>query len=98
MPVRLAIALSLIVSCGSLALPLSGARQPETVRLTGEVRDSASNALLPARVYILAEDGTWHFPRSQPAEGSAVTYKKKRPDNPRSLEMHTTLSAHPFTV
>src|SRR5262245_32995164 len=83
------------LACSSLAgLGIGPAEKP--VRLTGEVRDSVTKALLPARVYIQGEDGAWHFPRSLSEKGSAITYKKKR--DVRSVEMHTTLSAHPFAV
>ena len=51
---------------------------------------------LPARVYLQHEDGRWFFPQSVSPKGSAVYYKKQRRE--KSVEMHTTLSAHPFTV
>jgi hypothetical protein len=70
--------------------------QKNTVRLRGEIVDAASGARLPARIYLQGADGTWHFPAS--GGGSAVTYKKRRRDNPKCVEMHTTLSAHPFTI
>src|SRR5262245_24275919 len=66
------------------------------IRLSGEVRDAATAKALPARIYIQAADGAWHFPRS--SGGSAITYRKQRTDNPRCVEMHTTLSAHPFEI
>jgi hypothetical protein len=65
--------------------------------LHGQVSDAATGRPLPARVYIQGEDGAWYFPRSESSAGSAVEYRKRRPDN-RSVEMHTTLSAHPFAV
>jgi hypothetical protein len=67
------------------------------LRLRGQVSDAATGRPLPARVYIQGEDGAWYFPRSESSAGSAVEYRKRRPDN-RSVEMHTTLSAHPFVV
>jgi hypothetical protein len=60
---------------------------------TGEVV-GADGKLLPARVYIRHEDGRWFFARSK--GGSAVEYRKERRDNPRSVEMHTSLTAHAF--
>src|SRR5262249_11694340 len=63
-------------------------------RFRGEVTDSATGRPIPCRVYVEGEDGTWHFPKSEAKDGSAVEYRKRRPDNPRSVEMHTTLSAH----
>ena len=82
-----------------LAFGLDAAPQEKPhVLLTGEIVDDATERPLPARVYVQGEDGAWHFPRSQAKGGSAVTYKKQRADNPRCVEMHTTLSAHPFAV
>jgi hypothetical protein len=62
------------------------------------VTDSATGRPVPCRVYVEGEDGTWHFPKSEAKAGSAVEYRKQRQDNPRSVEMHTTLSAHPFVL
>ena len=67
-------------------------------RFQGEVHDAASGDLIPSRVYIRGEDGKWHFPLSKSSRGSAVPYRKKRGKGGRSVEMHTTLSAHPFTI
>ena len=65
------------------------------VRLRGEVLDGTGKPL-PARVYVRGEDGSWHFARSLALGGSAVAYRKKH--GPKSVEMHTTLSAHPFVL
>src|SRR5262245_58346939 len=65
-------------------------------RLTGRVVDAQSGDALPARVYMRSAEGKWHFPKSVAAEGSAVEYRKERQAG--SVEMHTTLSAHPFVV
>lgn len=73
--------------------------KPENaVRVRGEVLDADTSKPVPSRVYVQREDGEWFFPVSAAATGSAVPYRKQRPDNPRSAEMHTTLSAHPFVV
>ncbi len=72
--------------------------QRNAVRLRGEATDAATSRLLPSRVYVQREDGAWFFPVSESPAGSAVPYRKQRSDNPRCVEMHTTLSAHPFTV
>jgi hypothetical protein len=87
---------------GAVALATSAVRyeansaQQKTFRLRGEIVDADSGAALPARIYIQGADATWHFPTSE--GGSAVTYKKQRADNPKCVEMHTTLSAHPFAI
>lgn len=87
-------------SLGMVALlGIEAASQLETpLALTGQIVDADTGAPLPARIYIQGGDGAWHFPRSQVKDGSAVYYKKQRGDNPRCTEMHTTLSAHPFSV
>jgi hypothetical protein len=82
----------LLLACASLP-----AAQPQKlVRLRGEVLDATASEPLPARVYVLGADGSWHFARAEAKDGSAVEYRKKR--DPRSVEMHTTLSAHPFLL
>jgi hypothetical protein len=70
--------------------------EPKPVRLRGEILDADTGRPLPARVYVLGEDGSWHFARSEAKGGSVVEYRKQR--GPRSVEMHTTLSAHPFAL
>jgi len=67
-------------------------------RVRGEVTDSATGRLIPCRVYIEGEDGSWHFPAAEAKAGSAVEYRKQRADRKGSVEMHTTLSAHPFVI
>lgn len=65
--------------------------------LRGEVRDADSGQLLPARLYIQSADGTkWFFAKSADAKGSALVYDKAR--DAKSVEKHTTLSAHPFVA
>jgi hypothetical protein len=65
-------------------------------RVTGEVTDAASGRLLPARLYVRDERGGWHFAHPAVPAGSAVPYRKQPSNLPGSVEMHTTLSAHPF--
>lgn len=88
--------MALLCPLAAILFARAAAAQPQTYRLRGEIVDAADRALLPARVYILGAGGAWHFPTS--IGGSDVTYKKQRPDNPRCSEMHTTLSAHPFSI
>ena len=77
-------------------LDATGWRTMTQVR--GEVVDAADGSPLACRLYIRGENGTWWFPRSEAAGGSAVYYKKSRPERAGSVEMHTTLSAHPFLI
>lgn len=62
----------------------------------GNVVDSKTGATIPSRVYIQSESGEWFFPASISPNGSALQYRKERVKG--SVEMHTTLSAHPFKV
>ena len=66
------------------------------VFLTGTVVDSESGKLLSSRVYVRSSDGTWYFPKTAAVNGSAIEYRRRAATN--SVEMHATLSAHPFTV
>ncbi len=68
----------------------------ENPRITGTIADANSGRLLPARVYIRSTEGVWFFPKSTVPDGSAIEYRRQVGTN--SVEMHTTLSAHPFTV
>jgi hypothetical protein len=90
---------SLIVALA--AVPFLISPDPATAdgtRVRGEVTDSATGRPIPCRIYIEGEDGTWHFPAPEGKTGSAVEYRKQRADRKGSVEMHTTLSAHPFVV
>ncbi len=64
----------------------------------GRIVDSASGKPIPARVYIQSDDGKWYFPQSAHPRGSAIPYRKQSFADPDAVEMHTTLSAHPFVV
>ncbi len=92
---RVAVALALLLT--PLAAVVGGENK-EAVRLRGEVLDAETGKPLPARVYVRGEKGEWFFPRSADRAGSAVDYRKQKRDISGSVEMHTTLSAHPFVV
>jgi hypothetical protein len=64
------------------------------VPFRGKIVDASGGKPLAARLYIESGDGRWYFARSAASAGSAVQYEKQRP--PASVEMHTSLSAHPF--
>ena len=76
--------------------PTPGTSQPTSFR--GEVVDADTGRPIPCRVSIRGEDGSWHFPEPASSEGSVVPYRKRAIGNPAIVEMHATLSAHPFTV
>jgi hypothetical protein len=82
----------------AVTMVLSAEALEKTVSLEGRVVDADTRRPLPCRVYIQGEDGKWHFPRSVSPEGSALPYKKQRGANGNSVEMHTTLSPHPFGI
>ncbi|UCG58309.1 MAG: CehA/McbA family metallohydrolase [Phycisphaerales bacterium] len=87
----LLVAVILVVLC-----PMSVAES--TTSLTGQVVDADTAEPLACRIYVRGEDGKWYFPGSASPDGSAVTYQKQNWANKNSVEMHTTLSAHPFVV
>lgn len=64
--------------------------------LRGKVIDAQSKAVLPCRLYVQAEDGTWLFAKSSSKTGSAIKYSVER--SAVSVEKHVTLSADPFEV
>ncbi len=70
----------------------------KTTILRGEAVDADTRAPLPCRISIRGDNGAWHFPSSVALDGSAVIYNKHSLSDPFIVEMHTTLSAHPFQV
>jgi hypothetical protein len=70
--------------------------EKKPVRLRGEVLDTDTGKPIPARVYVQGEDGKWHHTQADGKEGSAVPYRRQRGEG--SVEIHTTLSAHPFVM
>lgn len=75
---------------------LSFAQATRSDELRGRVIDARTGRPLACRVYLQSTDGEWFFVRSRSPQGSAVEYRKQR--SPTSLEMHTTVSAHPFVA
>jgi len=69
------------------------AAAPQSVSVRGEVLDAETGKPIPCRLYIQGPDGTWRFAKS--SGGTAVEYRKQ---NGKSVEHHTTLSAHPFAI
>ena len=66
------------------------------VLVEGEIVDAENGKPLASRVYIRGVDGAWHFPKTAFGRGSAVRYERRSGFNTNAVEMHTTLSAHPF--
>ena len=89
---RWILALIASLALGNLAI----SAEAPNVALRGEIRDVESGVLLPARLYIQSADGAkWFFAKSADAKGSALVYDRARE---KSIEKHTTLSAHPFVA
>ncbi len=80
----------------SIAVLLTGAAS--AIEIRGIVVDTQTGQPLPARVYLQDEAGGFHFVRMASATGSAIRYDKRNWINPRSVEQHTTLSAHSFVA
>ena len=64
--------------------------------LRGTVIDLQSGKAVAARVYVEGADGTFHHVRAAGADGEAIPYEKKRSET--VVEIHTCMSAHPFTA
>ncbi len=65
-------------------------------QLLGRVIDQQTRQPLAARVYLQDDQQQSFFVRSANDAGEAVVYDKTNWINPRSVEKHTTVSAHPF--
>jgi peptidoglycan/xylan/chitin deacetylase (PgdA/CDA1 family) len=72
------------------------ARRETLVEVT--VTDAATEKPVACRVTIRDADGGFHFPKSANIKGSAIRYEKRSGFNRDCVEMHATLSAHPFRV
>jgi len=74
----------------------SGGANASVVR--GQIVDSQSEQPLACRLSIQGQDGAWYFPDSDSTNGTALPYQVRNWMNTNAVEMHTTLSAHPFEV
>ena len=89
-------ALKAVLAACTIVFALAARAAEPGATVTGAVVDAQSGQVLAARVYVRSSDGAWYFPKSAASEGSAIEYRRRAVTN--SVEMHTTLSAHPFTV
>ena len=87
-----------IASMLTLLAACSVSMAQNVTSLNGQVIDADTGELLACRIYIRGENGQWYFPRSASTNGSAIVYQKQIRANKNSTEMHTTLSANPFTI
>ncbi|MCB1235359.1 MAG: CehA/McbA family metallohydrolase [Verrucomicrobiae bacterium] len=89
----------LAVASGTVAYPQEKKTEPakeggETVVLRGRIVGARDGEALPARLYVEDESGAFFHVHPAGPEGRAVEYDKKRGE--KSVEVHTSLSAHPF--
>lgn len=87
-------------SAGLVALllgPLLVASAP-AAEVTGVVVDEQTGQPLAARLYVENTRGEWFHAESATPQGSAVPYAKTNWINPRSVEVHTTLTADGFRL
>ena len=84
--------------------PMSNLERRKAVATTptslvrGQVLDAQSQQPLAARLYIRRANGSWYFPDSAATNGTAVPYQVRNWINTNAVEMHTTLSPHPFQI
>ena len=64
----------------------------------GRVIDADTGELIPARVYVRGGESEFYFVSSASEEGTALPYREQWIPMPRSMERHTTISAHPFHI
>src|SRR5580765_4952659 len=86
----------LVLLCTFAAASTVAADEPRRLTLRGSVVDAKSGEAIASRIYIQGADGSWYFARSADPAGSAIAYDKRRPEF-KSFEVHTTVSAHPFS-
>ena len=82
--------LCLVFVCG-----LAANVEADEFRITVDVFDAKTQKLIPARLYLQSQNGTWYFFVTDADQGSAVQYQKQNRLNKNSVEYHTTISAHP---
>jgi peptidoglycan/xylan/chitin deacetylase (PgdA/CDA1 family) len=85
-------------STDPLAIIEKRKRERKEVLVEGQIVDAETSKALAARLYIQGADGRWYFPKSAFATGSAIRYERRNWINSGAVEMHTTLSGHPFRV
>ena len=86
--------LCLVFLAGSAIFAPEPVRSQQQQPLRGVIVDADTNQPIAARLYIEDDQGRFYHAKSDTADGSSVDYSKRR--NPSSVEIHTTLSAHPF--
>lgn len=75
---------------------LSNSVDPSAARVSAVVVDAETGMPIPARVYVTSESGEQLFVESE--GGTAVPYSRVQPGSLQSSEVHTTVSAAPFSI
>jgi hypothetical protein len=91
----------LLLWCGleGNAIAQNAAEKPKQLqRFVGSIVDADSKQPVAARVYIQDAEGNWLFVLSASNEGTAWPYAEAWVPMQNSVEKHTTVSAHPFTI
>lgn len=97
--ILLTLVTSLILSAGTGADAQETAKHVSPkVSFVGSIVDANTRQPIAARVYIQNSQGNWLFVRSASDRGSAWPYSEEWVPMPQSVERHTTVSAHPFTI
>lgn len=96
--VRLLSGVTLLLCCALSTWQLIiAAESPETpISLRAKVIDAESGEPIAARVYI-QQGEEWFFAKTDSKEGTAQEYRRQKPKS-SSIEMHSAVSAHPFTA
>jgi len=76
-------------------MSLGSAAAAAAAVVTGTIQDAVTGQPIAARLYLRDATGRWHLAESADPAGHAVPYSMERPAT-GSVEIHTTLSAHPF--
>lgn len=84
-----AMLLSFVMACYAIG---------DEYELTVEVVDAENQQPLAARLYLRSSTGDWHYFTATDKRASAVRYEKQNWINKRSIEYHTTVSAHPVST
>jgi hypothetical protein len=72
------------------------AQETATVEVRGQVLQADTGDPIAARIHIKDSAGAWHHCTSE--GGTAVHYRREPTHAPGSVEVNTTLSAHPFVA
>lgn len=83
-----------VLFCWIVITGLAASNEADEFRVTVTIVDSETRQPIPARIYLQSEGAKPYFFESDSDLGSAVGYEKQNWLNKRSVEYHTTVSAH----